>query len=88
MVNGGDFSSYWAPLGALFFSHTIAIPLKTAQPQSEIIDIRTIQPGIDKIRESTNFYFRVRRIFNTDDEIDILYENYLNMLKRLEQNSS
>lgn len=73
-------------LGALFFSHTIAIPLKTLSQQSEIIDIRTIQAGIDRIKESTNgFYFRVRRIFNTDDEIDILYENYLSMLLRLEQ---
>lgn len=73
-------------LGALFFSHTIAIPLKLLSRQSEVIDIKTIQTGIDRIRESTRgFYFRVRRVFNSDDEIDILYENYLNMLQRLEQ---
>jgi two-component system, NtrC family, sensor kinase len=72
--------------GALFFSHTISVPLRMLSQQSEIIDIRNIQSGIDRIRESTgNFYFRVRRVFNRDDEIDILYENYLNMLKRLEQ---
>jgi two-component system, NtrC family, sensor kinase len=73
-------------LGALFFSHTIAIPLQTLSRQSEVIDLKTIQSGIARIKDSTRgFYFRVRRIFNSDDEIDILYENYLNMLQRLEQ---
>ncbi|MFO7999107.1 MAG: hypothetical protein R6U86_09035, partial [Bacteroidales bacterium] len=72
--------------GALFFSHTIAIPLKMLSQQSEAIDIETIQSGLINIREATrSYYYRVRRIFNSDDEIDILYENYTNMLQRLEQ---
>jgi two-component system NtrC family sensor kinase len=73
-------------LGALFFSHTISLPLKTLSQQSEVIDLKTIQAGIDNLRGATrSFYYRVRRLFNSDDEIDILYENYSGMLQRLEQ---
>jgi two-component system, NtrC family, sensor kinase len=73
-------------LGALFFSYTIATPLKTLSEQSQAIDIRNIQTGLERIRESTkNIYYRIRRIFNRDDEIDILYENYTLMLQRLEE---
>lgn len=73
-------------LGALFFSYTIATPLKTLSEQSAAIDIRNIKTGLARIRESTkNIYFRIRRIFNRDDEIDILYENYTMMLQRLEE---
>jgi two-component system, NtrC family, sensor kinase len=72
--------------GALFFSHTIAIPLRMLSQQSEAIDIRTIQAGLANIKASTrSYYYRVRRIFNSDDEIDILYQNYTSMLQRLEQ---
>jgi two-component system, NtrC family, sensor kinase len=72
--------------GALFFSHTIAIPLKMLSQQSEAIDIKTIQSGLANIQAATrSYYYRVRRLFNSDDEIDILYQNYTNMLQRLEQ---
>lgn len=72
--------------GALFFSHTIAIPLKMLSQQSEMIDIKTIQAGLANMKTATgSFYYRIRRIFNSDDEIDILYQNYANMLQRLEQ---
>lgn len=72
--------------GALFFSHTIAIPLKMLSQQSEAIDIKTIQSGLANLKAATgSFYYRIRRIFNSDDEIDILYQNYAGMLQRLEQ---
>jgi two-component system, NtrC family, sensor kinase len=72
--------------GALFFSHTIAIPLRMLSQQSEAIDIKTIQSGLANIQAATrSYYYRVRRIFNSDDEIDILYQNYTTMLQRLEQ---
>ncbi len=72
-------------LGALFFSFTIAAPLEELSEQSEAIDVRNIQKGLDHIRQSThNLYFRMRRIFNQDDEIDLLYQNYIRMLERLD----
>ena len=72
-------------LAALFFSYTIARPLKVLSNQSQNIDIRNINDGVETIRESTNsLSFRTRRIFNSNDEIDLLYENFSEMLKRLE----
>jgi two-component system, NtrC family, sensor kinase len=71
---------------ALFFSYTISTPLKVLSSQSQNIDIQTIQQGLDIIKESTSsLSFKIRRMFNSDDEIDILYENYDHMLRRLEQ---
>jgi two-component system, NtrC family, sensor kinase len=73
-------------LGALFFSYTIATPLKELSQHSEFIDIKNIQAGIEKIKASTSdLHNRLRRIFNKDDEIDVLYHNYLDMLQRLDQ---
>lgn len=72
-------------LAALFFSYTIASPLRALSMQSASIEIRSIQAGIRNIRESTmRPYFRLRRLFGMDDEIDVLYQNYSNMLQRLE----
>jgi len=71
---------------ALFFSYTIATPLRVLSRQSALIDIKNIQAGLKKIRNSTTMpYFRVRRLFGLSDEIDVLYENYTNMLQRLEE---
>jgi two-component system, NtrC family, sensor kinase len=71
---------------ALFFSYTISTPLKVLSSQSQNINIQTIQQGLDIIKESTkSLSFKIRRMFNSDDEIDILFENYDNMLRRLEQ---
>jgi two-component system, NtrC family, sensor kinase len=73
-------------IGALFFSYTIATPLEVLSRQSAMIDIKTIQAGLQDIRKSTNrLYYRLRRTFRWDDEIDRLYLNYTNMLERLEQ---
>ncbi|MBW6498478.1 MAG: hypothetical protein K0B09_08835 [Bacteroidales bacterium] len=73
-------------LAALFFSYTISTPLKVLSRQSQTINIETIQLGLGIIRDSTRrLSYRIRRIFNSDDEIDILYENYDHMLRRLEQ---
>lgn len=71
---------------ALFFSYTIATPLNRLSKQSAIIDIENIQAGLKDIRDSMQKpYYRVRRLFGLTDEIDVLYENYSNMLHRLEQ---
>ncbi|MEE4176034.1 MAG: ATP-binding protein [Bacteroides sp.] len=73
-------------LAALFFSYTIATPLRVLSNQSQNIDIRTIQDGVRIIREATSsLSFRIRRIFKSDDEIDMLYNNFSEMLQRLEQ---
>lgn len=73
-------------LAALFFSYTIATPLKVLSHQSQNIDIRTIPDGVGVIREATrSLSFRIRRVFKSDDEIDLLYENFAAMLQRLEQ---
>lgn len=73
-------------LAALFFSYTISTPLKVLSSQSQTINIETIQQGLAIIRDSTRrLSYRIRRIFNSSDEIDVLYENYDNMLRRLEQ---
>lgn len=73
-------------LAALFFSYTISTPLKVLSSQSQTINIETIQQGLAIIRDSTQrVSYRIRRIFNSRDEIDVLYENYDNMLRRLEQ---
>lgn len=73
-------------LAALFFSYTIATPLKVLSNHSQHIDIETIQEGLKTIRSSSkSFAFRIRRIFNSNDEIDLLYSNILSMLERLKQ---
>jgi len=73
-------------LAALFFSYTISTPLKVLSRQSQAINIETIQQGLGIIRDSTRrLSYRIRRIFNSSDEIDVLYENYDTMLRRLEQ---
>lgn len=73
-------------LAALFFSYTISTPLKVLSSQSQTINIETIQQGLAIIRDSTRrLSYRIRRIFNSRDEIDVLYENYDHMLRRLEQ---
>lgn len=73
-------------LAALFFSYTIATPLRVLSGQSKYIDIETIQEGIKKIKESvSNLSYRFRRMFNSYDEIDLLYHNFSTMLERLEQ---
>jgi two-component system, NtrC family, sensor kinase len=72
--------------GALFFAFAIATPLEVLSRQSALIDIKTIQDGLKDIKKSTtHFYYRVRRTFGLKDEIDVLYENYITMLERLEQ---
>lgn len=71
---------------ALLFSYTISTPLKVLSRQSAIIAIENIQAGLWEIREATRKpYYRVRRLFGLTDEIDVLFENYSNMLSRLEQ---
>lgn len=73
-------------LGALFFSYTIATPLKQLSEESESIDFENIQQGVDHIQRNTGSWsFRLRRIFRKDDEIDILYKNYVDMLQRLDE---
>lgn len=73
-------------LGALFFSHIISKPLKVLSQESAIIDIKNIREGLSRLHASTqNWYFRLRRMFRSDDEIDMLYDNYAEMLLRLEQ---
>jgi len=73
-------------LAALFFSYTIATPLKVLSNHSQHIDIETIQEGLKTIRSSSKSYaFRIRRIFNSNDEIDLLFSNILSMLERLKQ---
>jgi two-component system, NtrC family, sensor kinase len=73
-------------LGALFFSHIISQPLRVLSQESAIIDIRNIQEGLSRLHASTrNWYFRLRRMFHSSDEIDLLYDNYAEMLQRLEQ---
>ena len=68
------------------FSYTIATPLKVLSNHSQHIDIETIQEGLKTIRSSSKSYaFRIRRIFNSNDEIDLLYSNILSMLERLKQ---
>lgn len=72
-------------LAALFFSYTISTPLKVLSLQSKNIDIQTINQGLRLIKESTNsISYKIRRVFNSDDEIDVLYENFDMMLRRLE----
>ncbi len=71
---------------AVFFSYTIATPLHLLSRQSAVIDIRNIQAGLAGIQASTQKpYYRIRQLFGFRDEIDLLYENYTNMLQRLEQ---
>ncbi len=71
-------------LAALFFSYTIATPLKVLSLQSAIMDIRNIEAGLTAIKVSTQKpYYRLRRFFGMKDEIDVLYENYADMLRRL-----
>ncbi|HSV76598.1 MAG TPA: ATP-binding protein [Bacteroidales bacterium] len=73
-------------LAALFFSYTIATPLRVLSRQSKNIDIETIQEGLKTLRASVNkLSFRIRRIFNSHDEIDLLYHNFSSMLERVEQ---
>ncbi len=71
---------------ALFFSYTISTPLKELSRQSQNIDIKTIQQGLENIKDSTgSLSYRIRRLFRSDDEIDLLYESFDIMLRRLEQ---
>ncbi|HAJ98917.1 MAG TPA: hypothetical protein DCM62_02720, partial [Bacteroidales bacterium] len=73
-------------LAALFFSYTIATPLKVLSNHSQLINIENIKEGIKTIEASSrNVAFKIRRIFNSNDEIDLLYQNILSMLERLKQ---
>lgn len=73
-------------LAALFFSYTISRPLKLLSEQSARIGMENIQEGLREIREAAGKpYYRIRRLFGISDEIDVLFESYTNMLKRLEQ---
>lgn len=73
-------------LAALFFSYTIATPLRVLSHQSQNIDIRNIQDGVRIIKGATlRLSFKIRRVFNSADEIDLLYANFAEMLQRLEQ---
>lgn len=72
-------------IGALFFSYIIATPLKFLSKKSETIDINSIQTGMQQIIDAKrNIFFRIRKVFNTDDEIDILFDKFISMLERLE----
>ncbi len=73
-------------LAALFFSFTIAIPLKLLSRQSAVMDISNVEAGLEAINASTRKpYYRLRKLFGLKDEIDLLYENYTDMLRRLER---
>ncbi len=71
-------------ISAFFFSYTISKPLAVLSSHSKGVDIDNIRDGLQEIRKSeTKPYYRIRHLFGLKDEIDILYENYVNMLKRL-----
>ncbi len=73
-------------VSAYFFSYTIARPLQVLSWHSRGIDIENIREGLKAIRKSKiKPYYRIRRMFGFRDEIDILYENYVNMLNRLSE---
>jgi two-component system, NtrC family, sensor kinase len=76
---------FFGLMGALFFFYTIAVPLKVLSKQSEDIDIKTIRTGLSQIIDLTKMkFFRIRKIYGTTDEIDLLYSSYATMLERLE----
>lgn len=72
-------------IGALFFFHTIAIPMKVLSLHAEGVEIKTIREGIDQIQKFSNsITFKLRKVGQTKDEIDVLFESYIRMLDRLE----
>jgi len=74
-------------IGAFLFSYIIAKPITVLSKQTDIINIENIQEGIEKIESVRNsYFFKFRKMLYTEDEIDILYEKFLLMLKRLEEN--
>ncbi|MDR4989056.1 MAG: ATP-binding protein [Bacteroidales bacterium] len=69
---------------ALFFSYTIATPLQLLSRQSATMDLINIEVGLKALRKTTQKpFYRLRRLFGLKDEIDLLYENYTDMLRRL-----
>lgn len=71
-------------ISAFFFSYIIARPLEVLSGHSRDIDLENIREGLKAICKSKSKpYYRIRRMFGLKDEIDVLYENYVNMLNRL-----
>lgn len=71
---------------ALFFSYTIATPLQLISQQSETMDLVNIEEGLKVLKETTQKpFYRLRRLFGFRDEIDVLYDNYSDMLRRLKK---
>jgi len=74
-------------ISSIIFSYLIAKPITVLSKQSGIINIENILDGIKKIESVRNSHlFKYRKLLKTQDEIDILYDTYLVMLKRLEEN--
>ncbi len=74
-------------IGAWFFSYIIAKPLKLLSQQSDVINIDNLKDNIEQISSFRGrYFFRLRKLFYTDDEIDVLYDKFLLMLKRIEEN--
>lgn len=71
-------------LGAFIFSYIISYPIIQLSKQTDNVDLDTfhdISVNINKIQKSK--VFKIRSLFKTEDEIDVLYSKYTKMLNRL-----
>ncbi len=74
-------------ISAFTFSYLIAKPIKVLSTHSDIINIKNIPEIIRQINSFRSMrFFKFRKLLYTEDEIDILYDKFLLMLKRIEEN--
>ena len=69
---------------AFLYSYLITAPLKLISKIANEINIETIQDYIIlKSKFETGVFFKLRKLFFANDEIDILYNQFISMIERI-----
>jgi two-component system, NtrC family, sensor kinase len=72
-------------LGALLFSYVITNPLNIINSKAEFLSLDNIDVGIDFKRSLINSpVHRIKNLFKMEDEIDVLSQNFYDMVIRLQ----
>ncbi|MBI4930761.1 MAG: two-component sensor histidine kinase [Bacteroidetes bacterium] len=71
---------------AFLYSYVITTPIKFISQTANEINLDSLQEILDKkIVLEKSFSFKLRRLFFSHDEIDILYNKFIEMIERLEK---
>ena len=72
--------------GAFLFSYVITTPIRFLSRISDQIDLDSIRTFAEKgIQIRKRSFLRLHRFFQSNDEIDILYDKFIQMIGRLEK---